>query len=138
MTIKATTFNTEIYAGLLAKTVPAVITSPEEYDRLEDVFKSLMDKGEDNLSPEEDRLFDLLANLLEDYERRTLPPLEKSSPLETLKYLMQERDLKQKDVVELFGSQGVASEVLSGKRSISKTQAKNLAERFNIPADLFI
>jgi HTH-type transcriptional regulator / antitoxin HigA len=138
MAIKSNIFNTKIYTRLLAETIPVVITSPEEYDRLEQTFSTLLNKGEDNLSPEEDKLFDLLANLLEDYERRTLPPLNKSSPLDTLKFLMEENGLKQKDIVSIFGSQGVASEVLNGKREISKTQAKNLAERFKVSAELFI
>lgn len=132
------TFNPKIYGMLLAETLPGVISSDEEYDRVEEIFNRLMNKGEDGLSPEEDRLFDLLANLLEDYERRTLPLLPESSPLETLKFLMSENDLKQKDVVPIFGSQGIASEVLSGKRAISKMQAKALAERFRVSAELFI
>jgi len=132
------TFNPKIYGALLTDVLPSVIDSDEEYKRVEAIFDDLMNKGENGLSPEEDRLFDLLANLLEDYERRTLPPLPESSPVETLKFLMAENDLKQKDVVPFFGSQGIASEVLAGKRSISKTQAKVLAERFKVSAEIFI
>ena len=68
------TFDTEKYGALLAITLPQVVQSDQEYDRLAEIFNRLMNRGE-NLSPEEDRLFDLLANLLEDFERRTLPPL---------------------------------------------------------------
>lgn len=132
------TFNPKIYGALLSETLPVVISSDEEYARLENIFNALMNKGENNLSPEEDRLFDLLANLLEDYERRTLPLLPESTPLDSLKFLMAENDLKQKDIVPFFGSQGIASEVLSGKRAISKTQAKALAERFKVSTELFI
>jgi HTH-type transcriptional regulator/antitoxin HigA len=130
-------FNNQIYGTLLVSTLPRVIDSLEEYNRVEKIFESFLDKGE-NRSPEEDKLFDLLANLLEDYERRTLPALPRSSPLNTLKFLMAENDLKQKDVVPFFGSQGIASEVLAGKRAISKTQAKALAERFKVSVELFI
>lgn len=129
-------FNKQLYGVLLTDTLPTVIDSRVEYDRIESIFNDLFD--EENRSPEEDKLFDLLANLLEDYERRTLPPLKKSSPLEILKFLMRENDLAQKDLVEFFGSKGTISEVLSGKRSISKTQAKKLAERFRVSTDLFI
>ncbi len=73
-------FNNQIYGTLLVSTLPRVIDSLEEYNRVEKIFESFLDKGE-NRSPEEDKLFDLLANLLEDYERRTLPPLPRSSPL---------------------------------------------------------
>ncbi len=60
---------------LKTTTLMRPIDSPEEYSRAETVFNNLIDK--ENRSPEEDKLFDLLTNLLEDYEKRTLPPLEK-------------------------------------------------------------
>lgn len=130
------TFNKQLYGVLLTDILPTVIDSEVEYNRIESIFENLLDN--EHRSPEEDKLFDLLANLLEDYERRNLPPLEDSSPLEALKFLMQQNDLTQKDLVEFFGSKGTVSEVLSGKRSISKTQAKKLAERFRVSTDLFI
>ncbi len=105
------TFNSKIYGTLLAETVPTVIDSDAEYKRLEDIFAGLF---KENRSLEEDKLFDLLANLLEDYENRTLPVLKESSPLDTLKFLMEENNLKQRDLVGIFSSQGIVSEVLSG------------------------
>jgi antitoxin component HigA of HigAB toxin-antitoxin module len=42
------------------------------------------------------------------------------------------------DLLEVFGSRGIASEVANGKRAISKAQAKKLAELFHVPADLFL
>lgn len=129
-------FNKQLYGVLLTDTLPTVIDSQAEYNRIESIFENFLDT--ENRSPEEDKLFDLLANLLEDYERRSLPPITESSPLGTLKFLMQQNDLAQKDLVEFFGSKGTVSEVLSGKRAISKTQAKKLAERFCVSTDLFI
>ncbi len=130
------TFNKQLYGVLLTNTLPTLIDSVAEYNRIESIFENLLDK--DNRSPEEDKLFDLLTNLLEDYERRSLLPLDETLPLEALRFLMQQNDLAQKDLVEFFGSKGIASEVLSGKRSISKAQAKKLAERFCVSTDLFI
>lgn len=132
------TYNAKIYGKLLAETVPGVIDSAVEYERLESVFNDLISKGEDNLSAEEFRLYELIGNLLEDYEKRTLPPLDVRSPLNALKSLMRENNLRQKDVVTCFGTQSVASEVLSGKREISKMHAANLASRFSVSTDLFI
>jgi HTH-type transcriptional regulator/antitoxin HigA len=51
---------------------------------------------------------------------------------------MEEHGLRQRDLLDVFGSRGIASEVVSGKRSISKAQAKKLAELFHVPADLFL
>lgn len=128
-------FDNKKYGMLLADTLPAVIDSQAEYDRVESVFDSLFNKDR---SPEEDRLFDLLADLLEAYEAKTLEPLPEHSPVEMLKFLMRENNLKQSDLADIFGGQSVVSEVLNGKREITKQQAKNLAERFKIKVEAFI
>ncbi len=132
------TYNPKIYGTLLADVLPGIIDSEKEYERLEIIFNDLISKGEDNLSPEQTRLFALLANLLEDYEKRTLPELPETSAIDTLRFLMTENNLKQKDVADIFGSQGITSEVLNDKRAISKTAARRLSERFNVSAELFI
>ena len=132
------TFNADKYGKLLKQALPGVISDQEEYDRIEEIFNTLMNKGEKQLTTEEARLFGLLGNLLEDYERRTLPTLPDAAPADTLRFLMNENDLKQTDLAELFGSQAVVSKVLNGKRTISKAQAKRLAARFNVSTDLFI
>ena len=97
----------------------------------------LMDRDEDFLSLEEVRLLDLLGLLVEQYEEEHYQ-IDEGSPFETLKFLMEEHGLKHKDIWSLFGSKGITSEVLNGKRAISKAQAKKLAERFSVTADLFI
>ena len=131
-------YNAKIYGQLLVDTVPGIIADDKEYERTESIFNGLMNKGEDNLSPEETRLFELMANLLEEYERRTLVPIEVTTPAETLRFLISENKLRQTDLDDVFGSQAVVSKVLNGKRSISKAQAKRLAERFRMAADAFI
>ena len=132
------TFNPEKYGKLLKQTLPGVISDQAEYDRIEQVFNALISKGEENLTAEELRLFGLLANLLEDYERRTLEQLPDIAPSDALRFLMDENELKQTDLEDVFGSQAVVSKVLNGKRSISKAQAKRLAERFRLSTDVFI
>ena len=51
---------------------------------------------------------------------------------------MEEHGLRQRDLLDVFGSRGIASEVVSGKREISKTQAKKLAAIFYVAADIFL
>lgn len=132
------TYNSKIYGELLANALPGIIESDAEYERIEEIFNRLISKGEEKLSPEEKRLFGLLANLMEEYESRTLEPIEKASPRETLSFLMRENNLKQIDMTEIFGTQSIVSEVLNGKREITKMQAKALAERFAIKVEAFI
>lgn len=97
----------------------------------------LMKKG-DKRSPEETRLLDLLVTLIEDFEEKAYPMGETSNPQVALRELMREHELKQTDMVDIFGSQGVVSQVLNGKREISKAQARRLSERFRLPIDIFI
>ena len=93
--------------------------------------------GRFGLSPEEEALAEVMTLLIEDHEERyhPLPPV---SPNESSKALMEERGLKHKDIWPVLGNKGAATEVLAGRRSISKAQAKRLAEFFRVPVDLFI
>jgi len=129
-------FDKKIYGSLLANTLPKVIETEEECVRVEKIVGELLKKG-DRLSPEEDKLLDLLSDLIENYEDKVYP-IEDAPPNEMLKFLMRENDLKQGDLLHIFGSSGITSEVVNGKRSISKTQAKKLAEFFKVSVELFI
>jgi len=51
---------------------------------------------------------------------------------------MEERWLKHKDIWPVLGNKGAATEILSGRRSISKAQAKRPAEFLRVPVDLFL
>lgn len=124
------------YRRLLSRTMPVVIETEEENARMLTMVEKLMHKGE-NLSAEEEKLLKLLARLIEDFEQRYYRS-SFATPLEVLHHLMEERGIKQSQLWELFGSKGIASEVLSGKRGISKTHARALADYFHVPADLFV
>ena len=129
----------EKYGNLLVRVLPSVISNDEELERLSQEIDRLITKDikQGSLSPEEDRLLELLSLLVEEYEDKHYP-IPESSPNEVLKFLMEDRELKQKDLVHIFGSTGITSEVVNGKRSISKAQAKKLAEFFKISVELFI
>lgn len=123
------------YGRLLGRTLPRVIHNDEECDRL---TKELMQLDERRgPSPEEKELAELLTVLIDEYEERRYP-IRKTSPQRTLQHLMEARNLTQKDLWKTFGSKGITSEVFHGKRSISKMQAKKLAEFFRVSAELFI
>lgn len=124
------------YRRLLSRTMPVVIETEEENARMLATVEKLMEKGE-KLSAEEEKLLKLLARLIEDFEERFYRPSE-ATPLEVLTHLMEARGVKQSQLWEVFGSKGIASEVLNGKRGISKTHARALANYFHVPAELFI
>ena len=129
-------FNKKKYGDLLVSVLPQAIENDKELVRTEDIIDKLLSKGA-NLSPEEEKLLDLLSDLVEKYEDEhfTMPEI---SPTETLQFLVKENNIKQKDLLHIFGSSGIASEVINGKRAISKTHAKKLAEHFKVSAELFI
>ncbi len=127
--------NEKTYGQLLGRTLPHVIRTEEEYERLTSELMRL-DERED-LSREENELAELLTLLIDEYEERRYP-IRKANPRQTLQHLMEARKLTQKDLWKVFGSKGITSEVFHGKRSISKAQAKKLAEFFHVSVELFI
>src|SRR5205085_9213539 len=126
----------ERYGRLLARKLPAVIRTEEENKRLIAELEDL-DRRDDELSPEEREYSELLTVLIESFEEANYA-LEGSTPDSRLRSLMEEHGLRQRDLLEVFGSRGIASEVVTGKRAISKTQAKKLVKFFHVPVDLFI
>lgn len=126
------------YKRVLSRAMPVLIESEADYDHTIEEINRLMTKGiSKGLSPEEDRVLKLLTKLVEDYEKENYP-IPEAPPNEVLKHLMEVRGVRQKDLLSIFGSDGTASEVVSGKRGISKTQAKALAEYFDVSVELFI
>jgi HTH-type transcriptional regulator / antitoxin HigA len=130
-------FDLRKYSRLVSRVAPLVIETKEEFERADAEIGRLLRKGYNNLSVEERRLLALLSRLVEDYEDRTFPVAD-SPPYQTLRFLMEQNDLRQADLVAVFGSRGRVSEVVNGKRAISKAQAKALGEFFKVSPELFI
>jgi HTH-type transcriptional regulator / antitoxin HigA len=125
------------YGRLLTKIMPRKIETEEQNERYLQVVETLMDKGAENFSPEEHALFDLLITLIEDFEAKAYP-MPDVKPHERLKYILEEKGLRQKDLVTVFGSEGVVSDTISGRRPISLKTARNLSVLLNVPVELFI
>ena len=120
---------------MLRRTLPHVIRSDDEYQRLAAELPRLDER--DDATREERELAELLTVPIDEYEERRYP-IRNASPQHTLQHLMEARNLTQKDLWKLFGSKAITSEVFHGKRAISKTQAKKLAAFFHVTPDLFI
>ena len=132
-----TEFNARKYGRLLARTLPSVIETEEENERMLMEMDRLMSKGEDNLTPEEDKLLALMVRLVEEFEAKAYP-IDEVPPHRILKHLMEANNLRQSDLLPIFGSRGYISDIVNGKRGISKNHAKALAAFFHVPADLFL
>ncbi len=124
------------YRELLDMTLPVAIRTEEEYRRLLVAAAALMEKPDDEISEEEGRLLEMLSILIDEYENRA-HPLPKAEPHKMLAYLLDEKNMKPSDLSAILPKSRV-SEILSGKRGISKAQAKQLAELLRVPVDLFL
>ena len=126
------------YGRLLGKHRPRRIQTQEEHERLSAMLEELDgEQAERELDAEELEIQELLALLVTEYEDRVVADPD-DSPLETLKSLMEDHGLRAVDLVEVFGSPAVASQVLNGHREIRKSHARRLADRFKLSIDAFV
>jgi len=124
------------YRAVLGRFLPAVIRTETEYRRMLAAASELMQRDEDDLSEEEGRVLELLSILIEEYEDR-VHPLPRGAPGKMVTHLLEEHGLKPSDLWGILPKSRV-SEILSGRRSVSKDQARKLAEFFRVPVDLFL
>ena len=129
------TIDREADRGLLSKHLPRVIESEEENERMTAIAYGLSKRPE--LTCEESALSDLLIVSIEKFEDENYP-IPEVSPQQMLIHLMDARGCKQEDLIGVIGSRGVVSEVVNGKRGISKAQAKSLADYFRVGVEFFI
>jgi len=80
---------------------------------------------------------ELLMVLVKDYDDKyyVLPQL---SPLDAIKYKMEERGIKAKDLEPIIGSKGHVSSILSGRRELTLKIAQKLKDYFQLPAEIFL
>jgi HTH-type transcriptional regulator/antitoxin HigA len=123
------------YEALLRRIPPKVIRSEKENDVYTEILYDL-DRRSNTLTPAEKELAELLTLLIEDFEERRYQ-LARAKPLEVLRFLMDQHGLKQKDLLDVFGTPSIVSEVLNGKRELNKDHIKRLSERFHVSPELF-
>ncbi len=80
---------------------------------------------------------ELLAVLVERYEQDHFP-IEMPSPNDAICFRMEQKGLKQVDLVPYFGSKSKVSEVLSGKRPLSLQMIRKLHSQLGIPAEVLL
>ncbi len=108
----------------------------KEYNKLTRFLDTLIDEVGENESHPLASLMETIGNLVESYEARNLPEIT-GEPIQTLKSLMDEHGLNQSDLKEI-GSQGIVSEILSGKRQLNLRQVKMLSAIFNVSPAVFL
>jgi HTH-type transcriptional regulator / antitoxin HigA len=114
---------------------PSVIRSDEQNEEYINLLWKLEHKAD--RTEEETRLAELLTVLINEYEEKHYD-LGKATPIEIVQELMAANNLRQKDLVDVFGTESIVSEVLNGKRELNKDHIKRLSERFGVsPAAFF-
>lgn len=137
MTVPSKRINKAKYAALLTEVLPRPIQTEAQNERALKLVERLLAKGDDQLTAEESVLLELLIQLVERFEERRYA-IPDAPPHRVLQTLIENRGLKQKDLLPIFGSSGIASEVINGKRAISKEQAKKLGEFFKLSPAAFL
>ena len=87
-------------------------------------------------SPEGDR-GQMLVLLIEDYEKKHYP-IGPPDPIEEIKYMMEEKGLKNKDVIPYFGSKSLVSQVLKCERNLSLKMIKALHKGLGLPYEVLL
>jgi HTH-type transcriptional regulator / antitoxin HigA len=118
------------YAALLGEYTPRPIHTEKDSRRAIALLEAIHEN--EPLTPEQEAVAELLTTLIEKFEEERYA-LTAASPASILGELLQANGLEQKDLAQLVGSKGVASELLSGKRRISRSQAHLFADRFSVP-----
>jgi HTH-type transcriptional regulator / antitoxin HigA len=124
------------YAALLSSTLPAIIRSEVENARYIAMLEELDSKG-NRMTAAERRIADLLTLLIENFEEKQYA-LKASSPVDVLNELMSANNLKQKDLLDVFGTPSIVSEVLHGKRQLTTEHIRRLGRRFHVSPEVFI
>jgi HTH-type transcriptional regulator/antitoxin HigA len=123
------------YGALLRKVAPKVIRTEKENEAYTEILYEL-DQRAKTLTAAENQLSELLTLLIEDFEEKRYQ-LPRAKPLEVVRFLMEQHGLLQKDLVDVFGTRSIVSEVLSGKRKLNREQIARLSARFHVSPELF-
>ncbi len=127
---------TSHFQALTAIVPLRTIRNEQDYDKAVLVLNQLLELGSFD---EQDPLADLvntLSTLIAEYDDQHYPQ-QAVAPVEVLRFLMEQHQLPQSGLPEI-GTQGVVSEILNGKRELNVRQIRALAERFSVPASVFI
>jgi HTH-type transcriptional regulator/antitoxin HigA len=113
-----------------------IIKSAEDYEAAMARLSALMSLNPKHNSKEENEL-ELLALVIQDFERQTVPSV-KPDPIESILFRMDQMQLNRKDLIPYIGSISKVSEVLSRKRPLSLPMIRRLNQGLGIPADILI
>jgi HTH-type transcriptional regulator/antitoxin HigA len=113
------------------------IENERHYRAMVRIMNKLLDEVGDRETHPLMGLLDIVTFFVHDYEERNIE-IPEAEPRVVLRFLMEQHDLRQSALAEIFGSQSNVSEVLNGKREINARQARALGSRFGVSPAVFI
>jgi HTH-type transcriptional regulator / antitoxin HigA len=130
---------TDDYLKLVLQFPLRPIRTASQYDDSRRIHLELMSRADTDLNEEELDYVQVLGHLIREYdEAHSTLRRKKSSPIQRLKFLMEENGMNTIDLGKLVGGSGQASLILNGKRQLSKTNILTLARRFKVNPSLFL
>jgi HTH-type transcriptional regulator/antitoxin HigA len=122
-------------AEMIAKGAPRLIHNDAELEAYTDALFQLT--ALENRSRAEVEAIELLTLLVEHYERERYS-IPAADPASVVRFLIEQQNLTQRDLIPQFGTESAVSMFLSGQRNLTVDQVRKLSIRFKLPADLFI
>jgi HTH-type transcriptional regulator/antitoxin HigA len=122
------------YIELLTNFPPRPITSEEELELTQNMIDQLLDQGK--LSQDEKDYLNVLGALVYEYEQQQ-EPIPDIYGVELLKSLIEDNELRQKDLVSIFKTESIVSDILNGKRELTKRHIEELAQFFHVSPAVF-
>ncbi len=129
---------TPTYLALIDRFPLRPLRSERDYDTAVAILDALAVRPEGSLDPGEQDYFDTLTMLVEAYDQEHHGLASgPDDPVSLLKYLMQESSMTQADLGRLLGNRALASLILNGRRQLSKSHIRKLADHFKVSPALF-
>jgi HTH-type transcriptional regulator/antitoxin HigA len=112
------------------------LRNERDYERALDAIEAYFDDEPKPDTPQADR-FDLLALVIEDYEKKRWP-IEPPDPIDAIRYRMETGNFTQADLGRLIGSRQRASDILKRRRRLTMQMVWKLHRQWGIPAEALI
>ena len=122
-------------ARMIAKGAPRVIHNDKELEAYTNALFRLT--ALDNPSRSQVEAIELLTLLIERYEE-THYSIPDADAVSVVRFLLEQKDLTQRDLIPEFGSESAVSMFLARQRKLTLEQVQKLSARFKLPADVFI
>ncbi len=122
-------------AEMIAQGAPRVIHSDAELEMYTDALFRLT--ALESPSSSEIEAIELLTLLVERYEQEHYS-IPAADPVTVVRFLVEQQNLTQRDLIPQFGSESAVSMFMTGQRNLTVEQVRRLSARFKLPADVFI